>query len=185
MSKKKEQLLYDHDGRVDVEAIIDERIYNNAPPIKYTAPGRGEQQLACYAVASIRLKGVSSEQAASVMSVLIWLIKHANPTTGRCDPGLRKLAFETGLSEKTIRRALKIAEDIGYLTVEPRFGHTSASHLDYRRMLADFHLIGEGAKRVSDSVRNSVEHHENPDTRVRTPGQRCPTYPGHCCPPKA
>jgi Helix-turn-helix domain len=120
-------------------------------PTEFVAPDRGQKQLSCYAVASLRLRGVSKEQVASVMAVLIWLIKHANPTTGRCDPGINKLAFETGLGEKTIRRAIKIAEDIGYLSVEPRIGHTSAYHLDFHTMEADFYDIEEQAKNLPRS----------------------------------
>jgi hypothetical protein len=120
-------------------------------PTEFVAPDRCQKQLSCYAVASLRLRGVSKEQSASVMAVLIWLIKHANPTTGRCDPGINKLAFETGLGEKTVRRAIKIAEDIGYLNVEPRIGHTSAYHLDFHTMEADFYDIEEQAKNLPRS----------------------------------
>ena len=131
--------------------LIDAERRRREEPTQFVAPDRGQKVLACYAVASIRLKGVSKEQAASVMAVLIWLIKHANPTNGRCDPGIRKLAFETGLGEKTVRRAIKAAEEIGYLEVEARRGHTSAYHLKFDAMVADFHDIEEQAKNLPRS----------------------------------
>ena len=118
-------------------------------PTEYTAPDKGEKTKACYAVGSLRWKDViSSEQAASVMAVLIWLIKHASPKNGRCDPSLGKLAFETGLGVATIKRALKVAEDSGYLRIEERIGETSAYHVNFKTMVADFLDIERQAKKL-------------------------------------
>jgi DNA-binding transcriptional regulator YhcF (GntR family) len=128
-----------------VEAIRCQR-EEKQEPTQYVAPDRGQKQLSCYAVAAIRRKGVTSEQVGSVIAVLIWLIKHANPTNGRCDPGIRKLAFETGLGVCTVRRAIKVAEEIGYVSVELRSGASSAYHLDFDAMENDFHEIEEQAK---------------------------------------
>lgn len=139
--------MEDHHREAMVDAI---RCYRDEPT-QFAAPDRGQKQLSCYAVAAIRRKGVTKEQAASVMAVLIWLIKHANPTNGRCDPGIAKLALETGLAEKTVKRAIKIAEKIGYLDIETRPGRTSAYHLDFDLMQADFYEIEEQAKNPTRS----------------------------------
>jgi hypothetical protein len=139
----------EHNREMMVDSIRCKREDNGQEPTQFVPPDRGQKILSCYAVASIRRKGVSSEQAASVITVLIWLIKHANHTNGRCDPGIRKLAFETGLAERTIKRAVKVAEDIGYLSIEPRIGRTSAYHLKFDVMEADFYEIEEQAKKLS------------------------------------
>ena len=155
--------MEDYEREAMLDSIQWKREDSGHEPTQFVPPDRGQKILSCYAVGSIRHKGVSSEQAASVQSVMLWLIKHTNPNNGRCDPSIRKLAFETGLSEKTVKRAIKIAEDIGYLIIKPRIGHTSAYYPQFDVMEADFHNIEEQAKELS---RQNV-------TR---------THPGHACP---
>jgi len=159
-----------------VESITGKREENGQAPTQFVPPGRGQEILSCYAVASIRRKGVSKEQAASVMAVLIWLIKHANPNTGRCDPGIRKLAFETGLVQSTVKCAIKVAEDIGYLSIEKRFGRTSAYHLQFDVMEADFHKIEEQAKTLPrKNVTNVTRTHPADASGTPQPTRRLPT----------
>lgn len=59
--------MEDHHREAMVDAI---RCYRDEPT-QFAAPDRGQKQLSCYAVAAIRRKGVTKEQAASVMAVLI------------------------------------------------------------------------------------------------------------------
>jgi DNA-binding transcriptional regulator YhcF (GntR family) len=154
-------------------------------PTQFVPPDRGQKILSCYAVASIRHKDVSSEQVGSVQSVLLWLIKHANPNNGRCDPSIRKLAFETGLAQSTIKCALKVAEDIGYLRIKKRFGHTSTYHLNFDAMEADFRNIEEQAKRpsrenvtkVTKNVTNVTGTYPADASATPQPSARLPTQP--------
>jgi len=176
--------MEDYEREAMLDSIQCKREDSGHEPTQFVPPDRGQKILSCYAVGSIRHKDVSSEQAASVQSVLLWLIKHANPNNGRCDPGIRKLAFETGLGERTIKRAIKIAESIGYLTIEPRIGHTSAYHLQFDVMEADFRQIEEQAQKLSrQNVTTNVTR--TYPLLAYPPGHCWPTYPGHCWPPKA
>jgi hypothetical protein len=145
--------MNEHDHEMMVESIREKREDRGQQPTQYRVPEN--KILCCYAIASLRKK-VSSEHVGSVMAVLLWLVKHANPSSGRCDPGLNKLALETGYGRRTIIRALETAEDIGYLIKEGRDGRTSAYHLNFRDMIADFLEIEEEAKRGNE------ERHTNP-----------------------
>jgi Helix-turn-helix domain len=157
---KREMEDYEREGMIDFLRC------NRPEPTQFIPPNRGQKQLSCYAVGALRRKGVSKEQAASVIAVLIWLIKHANPTNGRCDPSVAKLAFETGLGERSVRRAIKVAEDVGYLAVETRTGCTSAYHLDFDAMTADFHEIEEQAKNPPRSCMTGHPGQPGPVTPV-------------------
>jgi hypothetical protein len=138
----------EHNHEMMIEAIRGKREDDGRQPTQYRVPEN--KLLCCYAIASLRKKGIRPEQVGSVMAVLLWLVKHANPSSGRCDPSVAKLAIETGYSRSTIIRALETAEDVGYLIKEGRDGRTSAYHLNFRDMITDFLKIEEEAKRRSE-----------------------------------
>jgi Helix-turn-helix domain len=56
-----------------------------------------------------------SADEASVYKVAICLYRHFNCKTGQCNPGFKTIAAETGLSIRTVRRAIKVLEAEGLL----------------------------------------------------------------------
>ena len=77
--KKKEELLFDHYGQVDVEAIIDKRNYNT-PPTEYIAPGK-DRKWRSRDLLDIHWKLVGIECPASSTELC--------PACGRCEPAQR------------------------------------------------------------------------------------------------
>src|ERR1700738_4672448 len=51
------------------------------------------------------------------------LYRHMNGTTGRCDPPIARLAEETGLQERSVKRAIRELEQSGWWHV---VGHSGA-----------------------------------------------------------
>lgn len=62
---------------------------------------------------------------AATKSVAMWLSHHANHTGTNSHPGIQRLAHETELSERTVRRCLEQLRDIG-LIVRTMKGSTAA-----------------------------------------------------------
>ena len=142
------------------EGMIDAIRCRRDEPTQYVPPDRGDKILSCYAAGTIRGRGVPSEQVGSVISTLLWLIKHANPTTGRCDPGVTKLCRETGYSKSSVLRALDTIENLEWMERERRQGRSTAYHLFFDRMVADFRYVEE-------QTRNEVVPYVTPPSPVR------------------
>lgn len=106
---------FEHEGMVN--SIRCRREDGGKEPTQYVPPDRGDKILACYAAGTVRGRGVPSEQVGSVISTLIWLIKHANPTTGRCDPSVATLCRETFYSKSSVLRALDTIESLEWWNV--------------------------------------------------------------------
>lgn len=72
------------------------------------APAKGQKAQALYAL--LWMPWLSP----AARAVGAWLVWHANASSGRCDPGQSRLCNETGLSRRTIQRAVKelVAEKI-------------------------------------------------------------------------
>ena len=70
-----------------------------AQPTRYVAPEKFDKMFALYVAGLSRI----SASAKAVAAALIW---HANSKTGRCDPGQKRLAYETRLSRRTVRKAV-------------------------------------------------------------------------------
>jgi biotin operon repressor len=56
--------------------------------------------------------------------VLLAMALYLNTKTGTCWPGLKRLSDQTGLSEKSIRRAIKTLESIGAIEMTKRASDT-------------------------------------------------------------
>ncbi|MGO7210176.1 helix-turn-helix domain-containing protein [Rhizobium ruizarguesonis] len=72
------------------------------------APEKGQKTQALYALHWM------PKLSPAARAVAAWLVWHANASSGRCDPGQSRLCNETGLSRRTIQRAIKelIAEKV-------------------------------------------------------------------------
>lgn len=62
----------------------------------------------------------------SLKLVLLALADHHNAETGRCDPGARRIATRTCLSERTVRTALGSLSSMGLIRIEHRDGRRSS-----------------------------------------------------------
>src|SRR5262245_14027919 len=78
--------VYDYNGKVDVEATIEQRKERGSEKIKYTAPVE-DQKWHAKNVISIhwKLTGIKCPFP-SFIPIMTCLIDHANPSKGRCDP---------------------------------------------------------------------------------------------------
>ena len=61
-------------------------------------------------------------------AVLIVLANRAS-ADGTCFPGKSRIAFESGLSESTVLRSLRILESIGRLSIQNRLGSSNSYRL--------------------------------------------------------
>ena len=125
-ARQKEELIFDHDGAVDVEAMREERV--GASP-QYTAPG-AELKWRARDLVDIHwnLTGIKTPSE-SYNRIMSCIIGHANPNTGCCYPKQRLIAAETGYSRDTVSRAVKWWVANKFLVVESRgIGHANAYH---------------------------------------------------------
>ena len=128
MRRKKEELLFDHTGQVSVE---DMRDYREQEPTGYVAPHAGDKMRAVYALSLADI----SNGAKAIGSALIW---HANSVTGRCDPGLQRLAFETGRCRQTVINAIAELRRKRVLKRQRRGQSTNAYHLNWSFLATKF-----------------------------------------------
>jgi hypothetical protein len=114
--KQKEELLFDSTGAVCVEDMRECR----KSPTEYEAPPGGSKW---WAETAVFYSGLSKAE----MVALAWLIDHANPTNGRCDPSQACGAWETGMKPRTLERALCRLRKTRFLKREQR-GHSSNAY---------------------------------------------------------
>jgi hypothetical protein len=110
-------------------AMVDSLMCRRGEPTAYVAPGadlkwRVRNLLDIHwEITAIKTPSPSHNR------VMSCVIDHANPTTGRCDPGQTVLADKTGYSKDTVARAIKWAEANKLLRVEKRgLGRSNAYH---------------------------------------------------------
>jgi hypothetical protein len=115
--KQAEDLIFDHTGAVDVDAIREDR---EPSATVYWAPPGGEKW---WAVAAVFYSGLCKSE----MIALHWLIDHANPKTGRCDPSQSCGVWETQLSRRALERALSGLRGTPFLKRSQR-GHASNAY---------------------------------------------------------
>jgi hypothetical protein len=60
---------------------------------------------------------VGNFSAAALLVALNLLYRHLNGTTGRCDPAIATLAEETGLQERSVKRAIAELQESGWWIV--------------------------------------------------------------------
>jgi hypothetical protein len=123
---KWDDVVFDHDGEIDVEATRAER---ESEPVQYVPPA-DKQKLRARNLVDIHwpLAGVDKTPA-KYRPVMSCVLNHANPKTGRCQVKQKTIAIETGLSLSTVKRAIKWWERRGFLKVQPvGRGRSNAYH---------------------------------------------------------
>lgn len=63
---------------------------------------------------------VDQELACKEKMVLLMLANRTNKDTGRCDPSHKRLAFDCGMSESSVKRAISDLSEKGLLAIEQR-----------------------------------------------------------------
>lgn len=96
------------------------------------APDKGQKSQALYALLWMDDLTLSARRLAS------WLVWHANGYTGRCDPGQSRLRYETGLSVRTVKSALKELVDKGLVSKRLRGTRSTAYTIKWSRLEETF-----------------------------------------------
>lgn len=88
------------------------------------------------------------------------LLDHFNTRTGRCDPGIARIAGLCELSERTVRRAVRALDAAGLIACEVHAGrgHSNAYRPDFaalrrRVMAADARLSGFAQRRTRQTAK--------------------------------
>jgi hypothetical protein len=164
MSKAKrkwDEVAFDPEtGEVDVAETIDKRRYDEEgdptdyEPTAYTAPEQLDKLYALFALATLKLTGAEFAVAAV-------LVCHANPYSGRCDPGVKRQARITGLTERGVQKAIRKLERLKVLRTGFRFRATNAYHLNWkllRRTYERAFLSHSDATVTPGNVSSDVTH---------------------------
>ena len=72
-------------------------------------------------------------------SVLVCLIDHANPRTGRCDPSEATIAAETNLPKRTVERSIGRLRMVGCLARQRRWRGSNTYQIDWAALSSVFH----------------------------------------------
>src|SRR5262245_35505115 len=109
------------------EAIIDWSLCRRETmPTEYRAP-ETDQKWRARNVISYHFRHLNFKAPPAYRDVLLCAIDHANPTTGRCDVGQRRIARECYLTRQTVNEAMRWwEENTYYLRIENRVGKTNA-----------------------------------------------------------
>ena len=83
----------------------------------------------------------NSQARGSVKSVLLMIADYANDENGWiCYPGIARLARDTGYAERTVRKAVRGAIDLGELRVLRRGGfYNGKGQANVYQIVSDFH----------------------------------------------
>jgi hypothetical protein len=81
------------------------------------------------------LVAITSRGKSAVLHVAFQIQAHRNKTTGECRPSIPRLAFVTGLSERTVRRAVAELEHARLLKVTRYMGPKGGRSSDYELIL--------------------------------------------------
>lgn len=159
--RRKEELIFDHDGAVDVEAMREER---GEAPTQYTVPEK-DQKWRARNVITIHwlLTGIECPYP-SFVHIMACVIDHANPNTGRCDASQRTMAIETGYHRDTVRKVLKWAADnTPFLGIEGRgrrrFGQfkSNAYHVQWDALELWWTAIAANIQEQKEEARRDAE----------------------------
>jgi hypothetical protein len=86
--------------------------------------------------------GLHGSLSAAQKSVLVCLIDHANPKTGRCDPSQARIAAMTGMSPRAVKRAIAGLVRVGLLAKLRRAGpgmqHTNSYGVNWETLALIF-----------------------------------------------
>ncbi len=90
---------------------------------------------------ALKVVGAHPELSRATKSIGTLLVEHYNIRTHRCDPGLERLARQSGFSSRTVRRAIDSFEEVGLIHSDRHGGHNLTSsytlNWDLIRLLAD------------------------------------------------
>ena len=120
------------------EAMIDSLRCRRAEPTNYRAP-ETDQKWRARNVISFHFRHFTYKVQPAFRDVLLCAIDHANPTTGRCDVGQRRMARECNMSRQTVNQAMRWWEEHTYfLRIENRRGKTNAYHIQWEHLETDW-----------------------------------------------
>ena len=108
-----EELLFDHEGEVDVEAMIELRDTRNVPP-NPPPPAAQQRWLDGKAIASLAVSDCIDSRSWLVQAVMRFLIDSANRKNGACYPSNDTIAKAVGCTERTVQRATRWWRHHGY-----------------------------------------------------------------------
>jgi hypothetical protein len=132
--------MEDHEREAMVDSILCRRVEE---PTRYTAPGK-DQKWKARNVVSFHFRHFAYKVPSAYRDVLLCAIDHANPTTGRCDVGQRRIGRECNLTRQTVNEAMRWWEENTYfLRIESRPGRTNAYHIQWDALETDWYAIQE------------------------------------------
>jgi DNA-binding transcriptional ArsR family regulator len=103
------------------------------------------------------------------------LVEHCNLATGRCDPSVGRIAQRTGLSERSVSRAIGelVAGGLVSRLVHGSFGHRNAYRIAWERLGAAADVVQSAKMNEADSVLTLTPESVEPDRRVtQTPSRK-------------
>jgi hypothetical protein len=121
MARRKEELLFDCHGEVSVDEIRDCR---EPAAVEYEPPTSAKWRALLGVLFMPRWSGAAK-------AVMGCLISHANPTTGRCDPGHARIAKMLELPVRTVERTMRFLRTTRYVWWERRGDCSNAYHIDW------------------------------------------------------
>jgi hypothetical protein len=101
-----EELIFDSDGEIDIEAMRDERHSRNIPPNPPPGPVKGSR-LDGKTLANIAVCFLIDSGSWKHAAVMLFYIDCANRANGFCYPSEKTTAKALNFSERTVRRANK------------------------------------------------------------------------------
>jgi hypothetical protein len=136
MGRRKQEYseaTFDHEGNFNLEWTIEDaefdREQRGESKVAYVAP-KDDQKWQARDLVDIHwmLTGIEIPSP-SYNRVMSCIIRHANPTSGRCQLKQKLIAVETGYSVETIKRATKWWVSQKFIKVEPTgLGQSNAYH---------------------------------------------------------
>ena len=155
---KDEELVFDHTGAVDVEAL---REYRDTPRTQYEPPPADVEMWRMFrAIGVLRLNG-------SQKAVLTCLLDHANPRTGRCDPSQERIATLLGLHIRTVEKAIAALLRTPYLRRERRGQSSNAYRIQWEAVIrADRQYREQWQYRTNGRIRTEQPFGSVPNKRA-------------------
>jgi hypothetical protein len=108
-----EELLFDHDGEVDVESMVELRETRNVPP-NPPPPAAKKDWLDGKVIAHLTVADCSNSGSWFNQAVMQYLIDSANRKNGACYPSNDTIAEAVGCTKRTVQRATRWWRRHGY-----------------------------------------------------------------------
>jgi hypothetical protein len=131
------------DGRdpVATEMFIDYLRQNRCPPVDYRPPPAKQKWKMFLAAGLLPLLSGTDK------AVLVCLIDHANPRTGRCDPSETTISAETETPLRTVERSIMRLREAGYLSRRRRMRSSNAYDINWPALSAIFEIYKRNCQR--------------------------------------